>query len=341
MAQATPRMITGGADAPDCELLGHASPATVRAPTYVARLLLGAAALLVGLIIAVLYEDAIAGLAYNQRLLLDAFPDVLQTLISSLGVYVLAAVVLITNGRLIRQRRPRTAVLLDLAAAAGAVASYGAGTVLERLSSSSTLDGFLAERLSGQSIPTISTSPILGATVAALVLGGPWLNAVAQRMVVDHGCLHRSGLRAVHLGLSRGVGGSRRGYRRRRAGGHRICHAQPGSHGTRSGRLVATARFDAGQPHTHDGEQPDLGAMAEPPGRRLRSGHQGAGPQPSCGRVAVTSVAAPPPEGAAASAASAPFGVRPTTRRWHRYKLTTWVFAHRASWPLGPPAPTA
>ncbi|MFZ2345318.1 MAG: hypothetical protein WAW08_12050, partial [Candidatus Microthrix parvicella] len=176
MAQATPRMITGGADAPDCELLGHASPATVRAPTYVARLLLGAAALLVGLIIAVLYEDAIAGLAYNQRLLLDAFPDVLQTLISSLGVYVLAAVVLITNGRLIRQRRPRTAVLLDLAAAAGAVASYGAGTVLERLSSSSTLDGFLAERLSGQSIPTISTSPILGATVAALVLGGPWLS---------------------------------------------------------------------------------------------------------------------------------------------------------------------
>ena len=176
MAQAPPRMITGGADAPDCELLGHASPATVRAPTYVARLLLGAAALLVGLIIAVLYEDAIAGLAYNQRLLLDAFPDVLQTLISSLGVYVLAAVVLITNGRLIRQRRPRTAVLLDLAAAAGAVASYGAGTVLERLSSSSTLDGFLAERLSGQSIPTISTSPILGATVAALVLGGPWLS---------------------------------------------------------------------------------------------------------------------------------------------------------------------
>lgn len=45
------------------------------------------------------------------------------------------------------------------------------------MSSSSTLDGFLAERLSGQSIPTISTSPILGATVAALVLGGPWLSA--------------------------------------------------------------------------------------------------------------------------------------------------------------------
>lgn len=299
MAQATPRMITGGADAPDCELLGHASPATVRAPTYVARLLLGAAALLVGLIIAVLYEDAIAGLAYNQRLLLDAFPDVLQTLISSLGVYVLAAVVLITNGRLIRQRRPRTAVLLDLAAAAGAVASYGAGTVLERLSSSSTLDGFLAERLSGQSIPTISTSPILGATVAALVLGGPWLSTrwrsawwwTTVAYIAAVSVLSTSGFLGVLVDLGVGTVAG--------AGGHRICHAQPGSHGTRSGRLVATARFDAGQPHTHDGEQPDLGAMAEPPGRRLRSGHQGAGPQPSCGRVAVTSVAAPPPEGAA------------------------------------------
>ena len=80
MAQADPRFVTGDDDAPDCELIGRASPAMVRSPTYVVRLLVGAVAILVGLVIAVLYEDAAAGLAYNQRLLLDALPDVLQTL---------------------------------------------------------------------------------------------------------------------------------------------------------------------------------------------------------------------------------------------------------------------
>lgn len=177
MAQADPRFVTGDDDAPDCELIGRASPAMVRSPTYVVRLLVGAVAILVGLVIAVLYEDAAAGLAYNQRLLLDALPDVLQTLVSSLGVYALVAVVGAINWVLLSQRRFRTALTLNLAALAGAALSFAAERVVVAMSSSSTLDGFLAERLSGQSIPTISTSPILGATVAALVLGGPWLSA--------------------------------------------------------------------------------------------------------------------------------------------------------------------
>lgn len=177
MAQATSRIVAGDDDVPGCEVLGRASPAKVRAPTYVVRLLVGAVVILIGLIIAVLYEDAAAGLAYNQRLLLDAFPDVVQTLVTSLGVYALVAVVLAINAFLLNQGRLRTAATLNLAAIAGAGLSYVAERVVVAMSSSGTLDGFLAERLSGQSVPTISTSPILGATVAALVLGGPWLSA--------------------------------------------------------------------------------------------------------------------------------------------------------------------
>ena len=128
MAQATPHVVPGDGDTPDCELLGRAAPPKVRAPTYLVRLLLGTIALLIGLLIAVFYEDAVAGLAYNQRLLLDAFPDVLVTLATSLGVYALGALVLATNARLVTQRRLRTALTLDLAAGVGALASFGAGS---------------------------------------------------------------------------------------------------------------------------------------------------------------------------------------------------------------------
>ena len=62
---------------------------------------------------------------------------------------------------------------MRLAAAVGALAAFGAGKVLVALSSSSALDGFLSERLGVQSIPQIATSPILAATVAVMVLGGP------------------------------------------------------------------------------------------------------------------------------------------------------------------------
>lgn len=181
MAQATPHVVPGDGDTPDCELLGRAAPPKVRAPTYLVRLLLGTIALLIGLLIAVFYEDAVAGLAYNQRLLLDAFPDVLVTLATSLGVYALGALVLATNARLVTQRRLRTALTLDLAAGVGALASFGAGKVLVAMSSSSALDGFLYDRLGGQSIPQISTSPLLASTVAVMVLGGPWLSTRWRR----------------------------------------------------------------------------------------------------------------------------------------------------------------
>ncbi|MEZ5381938.1 MAG: lysylphosphatidylglycerol synthase transmembrane domain-containing protein [Microthrixaceae bacterium] len=177
MAEANTSIVAGDDDVPDCELLAEPTPGKLRSPTYVLRLLLGTATLGIGLLIVVFYDDAIAGLAYNQRLLLDAFPDVIQSLVGSLGAYALAAVVLAVNAVLLRQRRLRTALTLDLAAVLGAAGAYGAGLVMEALSSSGALDQFLEARFSNQGIPRVTTSPLLGATIAALVLGGPWLSS--------------------------------------------------------------------------------------------------------------------------------------------------------------------
>lgn len=343
MAQADPRFVTGDDDAPDCELIGRASPAMVRSPTYVVRLLVGAVAILVGLVIAVLYEDAAAGLAYNQRLLLDALPDVLQTLVSSLGVYALVAVVGAINWVLLSQRRFRTALTLNLAALAGAALSFAAERVVVAMSSSSTLDGFLAERLSGQSIPTISTSPILGATVAALVLGGPWLSARWRNAwwwttviyIAAVSVLSTSGFLGVLVDLGVGtVAGVLIGIifktpNQDPSGASVVASLR------RLGLLPVSLASTAPHPTSTPTSVRWEGTLEDGSDIAIKYG-------PNRHAAELLSrlwrrLRLKAPRG---SAASGPFGGRPTTRRCHRFRPTTWA-SNRGCSHSGQPGPTA
>lgn len=344
MAQADPRFVTGDDDAPDCELIGRASPAMVRSPTYVVRLLVGAVAILVGLVIAVLYEDAAAGLAYNQRLLLDALPDVLQTLVSSLGVYALVAVVGAINWVLLSQRRFRTALTLNLAALAGAALSFAAerGRGYVVVEHPRRLPGRAAERAVDPDdlhLPHPRRNGG-GARPGWAVAERP----VAKRLVVDHRHLHRRRVRAVHVRISRRARrpGGRHGGRR--VDRHHLQDTKPGSEWSVGRRLAAAARAVAGQPgldRPPPDEHPHLGALGGHAGGRLRHRHQSTRAQPPRRRAALPVVAAVAPEGTQGERSVGTLRGRPTTRRCHRFRPTTWASEPRGCSHSGQPGPTA
>lgn len=149
-------------------------PEFVRSPGDVLALLVAVAVSLLGILLAVLFQDGLIGFEQDLLLLIDRTPNTAEALfIGLVQIIALVAPIVLVGVLLVRRRIVRLGVIA-LGAALGGLATWGIDhAIIDRARPGIFDDAIEFESwVTGAAFPN---SPYIAAAAAALVVAGPWL----------------------------------------------------------------------------------------------------------------------------------------------------------------------